>query len=140
MLKFSSRLWPYIIAAAWAAAPFPTARVARADHVVELGGGAYKYTYGRRFHSAYANPSAKADYMAADGLVARPLGIAATVVGAGIYIVTLPFSLLGGNADEAARILVRDPAWYTFQRCLGCLYRESSRSLSGIPGGAEETR
>ncbi len=72
MLKFSSRLWPYIIAAACAAAPFPTARVARADHVVELGGGAYRYTYGRRFHSAYANPSAKADYMAADGLVARP--------------------------------------------------------------------
>ncbi|MGH8757807.1 MAG: hypothetical protein ACRET9_06405, partial [Burkholderiales bacterium] len=36
MLKFSSRLWPYIIAAACAAAPLATARVARADHVVEL--------------------------------------------------------------------------------------------------------
>ncbi|MDQ3564585.1 MAG: multidrug transporter [Pseudomonadota bacterium] len=140
MLKFSSRLWPYIIAAACAAAPFPTARVARADHVAELGGGAYQYNYGRRFHSGYANPSTKADYMAADGLLARPLGIAATAIGAGIYIATLPFSLLGGNADEAARILVRDPAWYTFQRCLGCLYPESSGALSRTPGGAEETR
>ena len=139
MRKFSSRLWPYIIAAAFATAPFPTVRLARADHVAEVGGGAYQYNYGRRFHSAYANPSTKADYMAADGLLARPLGFAATVVGAGIYIVTLPFSALGGNADEAARILVGDPAWYTFQRCLGCLYRETS-GLSENPADPEETR
>ncbi|MCC7414322.1 MAG: hypothetical protein IT495_22095 [Gammaproteobacteria bacterium] len=61
------------------------------------------------------------EYMLADGLVLRPLGLAATIIGGAIYAVTLPFSLAGGNADEAAETFVTQPVDYTFRRCLGCL-------------------
>ncbi|MGD8418678.1 MAG: hypothetical protein PVH91_16565 [Pseudomonadales bacterium] len=55
-----------------------------------------------------------------DAVVARPLGIAATGIGAAVWTVSLPFSLLGGNAGEAADNLVGGPARETFVRCLGC--------------------
>jgi len=58
--------------------------------------------------------------MMVDALVARPIGLATTVVGAATFIVTLPFSALGGNIDKAADKLVVDPARETFVRCLGC--------------------
>ncbi|HSQ83244.1 MAG TPA: hypothetical protein VLM43_00865, partial [Desulfobacterales bacterium] len=35
-------------------------------------------------------------YMAADLILARPLGIVATVFGCAVFVVSLPFSLLGG--------------------------------------------
>ena len=55
-----------------------------------------------------------------DAVVARPLGIVATGAGAVVWGVSLPFSLLGGNAGEAADKLVGGPARETFVRCLGC--------------------
>jgi hypothetical protein len=57
--------------------------------------------------------------MVVDGLVLRPLGFVATVLGTGAWIVTLPFSALGGNAGEAANQLIVKPAQYTFTRPLG---------------------
>ncbi len=63
-------------------------------------------------------PSAAA--MVFDGLIVRPLTLVATVAGTAIWLVTLPFSLLGGNAGEAADVLVLSPAEATFVRCLGC--------------------
>lgn len=54
-----------------------------------------------------------------DAAVARPLGLGATVVGTAIWIVTLPFSALGGNVGDAADKLVVDPARFTFVRPLG---------------------
>ena len=57
--------------------------------------------------------------MAVDGAVVRPLGIGATVIGTAIWIVTLPFSALGGNAGDAAQALIVRPARFTFQRPLG---------------------
>ncbi|NVK36530.1 MAG: hypothetical protein HWE18_01275 [Gammaproteobacteria bacterium] len=63
-------------------------------------------------------PSAAA--MAFDGLIIRPLTLVATAVGTVIWVATLPFSLLGGNAGEAADVLVLAPAKATFIRCLGC--------------------
>ena len=45
---------------------------------------------------------------------------ATTVVGSVVYVVSLPFSLLGGNAEEAGETLVLGPAKATFVRCLGC--------------------
>lgn len=63
-------------------------------------------------------PSALA--MVGDAVIARPLGLVFTVVGAVTYVVTLPFSLAGGNAGEAGRVLVAGPAEATFVRCLGC--------------------
>jgi hypothetical protein len=69
-------------------------------------------------HAAEDEPSAGA--MAVDLVVARPLGIVATTVGAAAFLVSLPFSLAGGNVDQAADKLVMGPARETFVRCLGC--------------------
>jgi len=66
----------------------------------------------------YENPSAVA--MALDGLIVRPITLVATVIGTVIWTVTLPFSLLGGNAGDAAESLIMTPARATFIRCLGC--------------------
>ena len=46
--------------------------------------------------------------------------IASTVVGAGLWLVTSPFSLLGSNVGEAGEVLVLNPGKNTFVRCLGC--------------------
>ncbi len=62
--------------------------------------------------------------MIIDGLVVRPISLVATAVGAVAFVITLPFSALGGNVDEAGEKLVVRPAAYTFSRCLGCFGRE----------------
>ena len=58
--------------------------------------------------------------MAADLVVARPIGLLATVAGSAAFVISLPFSALGGNVPEAANALVVGPAKSTFVRCLGC--------------------
>jgi ABC-type molybdate transport system permease subunit len=68
--------------------------------------------------NADEEPSAGA--MAVDAVVARPLLLVTTVLGTGLYVVSLPFSLLGGNAGDAGKALVVGPAKSTFVRCLGC--------------------
>ncbi|MES1950406.1 MULTISPECIES: hypothetical protein [unclassified Salinisphaera] len=62
-------------------------------------------------------PSAAA--MGVDALLVRPVSLAATVVGTGLFVVSLPFSLLGMNAGDAADRLVKEPGKYTFVRPLG---------------------
>lgn len=64
------------------------------------------------------DPSALA--MAGDLVIARPLLLTGTVLGAVFYVASLPFSLAGGNAAEAGQTLVVGPAMSTFVRCLGC--------------------
>lgn len=61
----------------------------------------------------------KPEAMAVDIVMARPLGIAATVTGAAVFLVSLPFSAIGGNADEAWTKLVVAPAKHAFTRPLG---------------------
>ena len=58
--------------------------------------------------------------MAGDLLVARPLGVVWTVAGSALFVVSLPFTALGGNVKQAADTLVIGPAKETFVRCLGC--------------------
>lgn len=58
--------------------------------------------------------------MVADAVIARPLLIAATVIGAGLFVVTLPFTALGGGVDRAGQALVVEPGKAAFVRCLGC--------------------
>lgn len=58
--------------------------------------------------------------MGIDAGLVRPVGLAATIIGVGLFVVTLPFSALGGNVGESAERLVVDPAKMTFLRCLGC--------------------
>jgi hypothetical protein len=69
---------------------------------------------------AQSEESPGAGTMAADLLVARPLGVAFTALGTAVFVVSLPFSALGGNVPEAAEKLVLEPARETFVRCLGC--------------------
>jgi uncharacterized membrane protein (DUF485 family) len=57
--------------------------------------------------------------MLADTVLVRVPMMAATAVGVVTFVVTLPFSALGGNVQQAGQILVVDPAEYTFVRPLG---------------------
>ena len=57
--------------------------------------------------------------MGFDLIVLRPLGIVATVGGVVLFVISSPFSALGGNIDEAADKLVSTPFKYTFTRPLG---------------------
>lgn len=66
--------------------------------------------------------------MAADTLLARPLLLVSTVVGTGLFIVSLPFSALGGNVKEAGSTLVATPFKATFVRCLGCSMKHMDES------------
>ncbi|WP_426205270.1 multidrug transporter [Pseudomonas sp. TWP3-1] len=65
------------------------------------------------------NPPAYA--MLGDLLIARPLLVAATVIGAGAFVVSLPFTALGGGIGDAGQALVVEPAKAAFVRCLGCI-------------------
>ncbi|WP_160104837.1 multidrug transporter [Pseudomonas izuensis] len=68
---------------------------------------------------AIQNPPAYA--MIGDLLIARPLLVVATVIGAGVFVVSLPFTALGGGVGDAGQALVVDPAKAAFVRCLGCI-------------------
>ena len=57
--------------------------------------------------------------MAADIVLARPVGTVATVTGFALFVVSSPFSALGGNSKEAWDTLVVSPGQYTFKRPLG---------------------
>ena len=60
-----------------------------------------------------------AETIIVDGLLLRPGGLVATVVGTAVFVVTLPFSIPTKSVDKAAQRLVVDPARYTFVRPLG---------------------
>jgi hypothetical protein len=68
--------------------------------------------------SPYAE-SPTAGSMLADTFMVRPLMLVGTAAGVVTFVVTLPFSALGGNVGEAGQMLVVDPAKYTFVRPLG---------------------
>jgi len=68
----------------------------------------------------YTVNAPKAYSMIGDLLIARPLLIGATVIGAAAFVVSLPFTALGGNVGEAGKALVVEPGKEAFVRCLGC--------------------
>lgn len=68
----------------------------------------------------YADPGTpSAAAMGVDMILVRPVSLAATAVGAGLFVVSLPFSLLGMNPGDAGNRLVVEPGKYTFVRPLG---------------------
>lgn len=71
-------------------------------------------------HARAIDESPSALAMTGDAVFVRPVLLATTIVGSAVYLVSLPFSLLGGNAKEAGDVLVVGPAKATFVRCLGC--------------------
>lgn len=56
----------------------------------------------------------------ADVVIARPLLIAATAIGMGLFVVTLPFTAMGGGIGRTGHALVVEPGKAAFVRCLGC--------------------
>lgn len=57
--------------------------------------------------------------MIVDLVIVRPLGLIGLIGGSAFFIVSLPFSALGGNTDDAWESLVVSPAEFTFIRPLG---------------------
>ena len=76
-------------------------------------------------YTAKGGNDVSAESIIADGLLLRPAGVLATIVGSALFVVTLPFSIPTRSVDKAAQKLVVDPAKYTFVRPLGQV--ESSR-------------
>ena len=70
--------------------------------------------------SVAIDESPHAGKMAADLVISRPIGLGITVLGTAAFVVSLPFTLLAGNATDAADKLMISPAAETFVRCLGC--------------------
>ena len=64
------------------------------------------------------NPPSSAA-VAVDAIIGRPLGLATTIAGTGVFLVTLPFSLTSQSTGEAAWGLSGRPAGWTFVRPLG---------------------
>jgi len=69
---------------------------------------------------AYEVEAPNAFAMVADLVIARPLLIAGTVIGAGLFVVTLPFTAPVGATKHSAKSFVVEPARAAFVRCLGC--------------------
>ncbi len=57
--------------------------------------------------------------MAADVIVARPVGLVAIVLGTAVFIVALPFAAISGSVEPVARTLVAEPSKFTFTRPVG---------------------
>ena len=57
--------------------------------------------------------------MAFDLVILRPVGFVGTAAGTVVFVLSLPFSLLGKNHQEAFENMVKEPARYTFTRPLG---------------------
>ena len=69
---------------------------------------------------AYDIQTPKAYAMIGDLVIARPLLIGATAIGAVAFVVSLPFTLASGGVGEAGKALVVEPGKEAFVRCLGC--------------------
>ncbi|GAF56321.1 hypothetical protein JCM18901_2032 [Psychrobacter sp. JCM 18901] len=69
--------------------------------------------------------------MVVDTIVGKPLQLVNAVAGTAAYIVSLPFSLIGGNADQAQQKLFVEP-WNAMGRCLGCTVAEDNYYKSQV--------
>ena len=67
----------------------------------------------------YRERTASGEKMAADLVFLRPAGILALALGSIAFVVSVPFSAMGGNTQEAYEEMVKRPAEYTFKRPLG---------------------
>jgi hypothetical protein len=60
-----------------------------------------------------------------DLLIARPAGVGAGIVGTGIFIVTLPFTIPTKSVNKASKMLISDPFHFSFSRPFPDEKRES---------------
>jgi len=63
--------------------------------------------------------------MLVDTTVGKPLQLAAAVTGTALYLVSLPFSVIGGKTNQAQQKLFVEP-WSAMGRCLGCSVAEDN--------------
>ena len=73
--------------------------------------------YARDYESGTERPTGGA--MLADAVFMRVPMTLVTIAGAAVFVVTLPFSALGGNVGEAGTMLVKEPFEYAWVRPLG---------------------
>lgn len=67
-----------------------------------------------------ADEAPGAGAMAFDLLIVRPVGVVATVLGVGLFVLQLPLSIIQGEPPaDPARRFIADPAHFTFVRPLG---------------------
>ncbi len=89
---------------------------------------------GYRFRPSYFNlPAegvAQSGKVFADAVVGRPVGLATTILGTGLFIATLPASVPSCSVREAGRQLVKRPGGWTFDRTLGKPSCYDERSLT----------
>ena len=71
------------------------------------------------------------DTMVVDTVAGKPLQLINAVAGTIAYVVSLPFSLIGGNAEQAQQKLVVEP-WDAMARCLGCTVAEDNYYKSQV--------
>ena len=69
--------------------------------------------------------------MVVDTVVGKPLQLVTAIAGTAAYVVSLPFSLIGGNADQAQQKLFVEP-WDAMARCLGCTVAEDNYYKSQV--------
>ena len=55
-----------------------------------------------------------------DALLVRPIMFAATALGAGVFLVSLPLSIVSNSVPHASQKMVVEPWNATFRRCFGC--------------------
>ena len=55
-------------------------------------------------------------YKTADILMVSPIGLALTLAGAVLYVATIPVTVISGDSEESAEILVKQPARMAFSR------------------------
>ena len=84
--------------------------------ITPMGGG---FTTSALAKTKQLTEENSAGAMAVDLLLVRPVGVVSLVLGSAVFIVALPFSLLGRNTGESAQKLVAEPAKFTFFRPLG---------------------
>lgn len=51
-----------------------------------------------------------------DLFIARPMGVAAGIVGTVLFIASLPFTVPTGSVDKAAKMLISEPFSFSFKR------------------------
>lgn len=72
--------------------------------------------------------------MLADAVIVRPMTLIASAVGAVGWVLSLPFTIPGGNVEEAGQTLVADPLRYTFLRPVGYMEEGTQPMYAETPG------
>jgi hypothetical protein len=74
------------------------------------------YTVGWAEQEWVKDDPIKDEWNMMDLLVARPLGVGAGILGTGIFILALPFTIPTGSVDDAAQTFVVKPFKFSFVR------------------------